>query len=287
MRIFRLGTAFACAALVFSTAGAFKLKDMTDLDAGKVLSGSKKVAEGAAGISDKDEEALGRDVAAYLCARYGVYRNAAAHRYVNLVGQAVARRSERPGIVYRFGILNTDEVNAYAAPGGYIFITKGLLRFVEDEAELAGALGHEVAHVAKRHVAKAVRKGKFLEGGIELARARKDNPAALKAASDFTIQLLFRGFDRKDEVEADREGPLYAWRAGYDPAGLERVLERMAAGKKGENAFAALDKSHPPARNRLRVVQGEISSQGWGADRPAQAERFRREMSSLPPPAAP
>ncbi len=258
--------------LAVSAAAAFDLKS---LDMDKAVSGAAKVAKGAFKMSDKDEAALGRETGSYLCARYGLLKDPALTRYVDLVGQSVARRSDRPDIAYHFGVLDTDEINAYAAPGGYIFITKGMLALLKDEAELAGALAHEVAHVAKRHVAKAIQKANLLEGGIELASAQKDNPAALRAANDFTVGLLFKGFDRKDEAESDRAAVAYAKAAGYDPAGLVRVLERMAQANPGENRFKALGKSHPPAKDRLAVARKEAGGQPGGK---TNAERFSKNV---------
>jgi beta-barrel assembly-enhancing protease len=281
MKKIRLLLGMASLTGALSLASAF---DLDNIDVNKAFSGTQKLVKGAFKMSDKDETALGHETASYLCARYGLVKNAALTRYVNLVGRTVANRSERTNIPYRFGILNTDEVNAYAAPGGYIFITKGLLQFVADEAELAGALAHEVGHVAKRHIAREIQKGNLLQGGVELASARKDAPEALKAANDFTVGLLFKGFSRTDEEESDRLGIGYASAAGYDAAGLERVLERMASGKKGENTFLAFDKSHPPAKDRLKVVQQELKRLSADAEKPRNVERFQKQTAALAQP---
>jgi beta-barrel assembly-enhancing protease len=224
---------------------------------------------------------VGKDVAAYLCARYGLLRDEAATRYLTLVGRAVARKCDRPELAWHFGLLDTEEVNAYAAPGGYVFVTRGLMRLVKDESELAGVLAHEVAHIAKRHAVKEIQKGNLLQGGIELAAARKDSPEAFKAVSDFTIQLLFKGYARQDEVEADRAAPEYAASSGYDPAGLGRVLARLSEGKKDENRFKALNKSHPPAKDRLKTVADKLSGQSWKAGLVANDARFFAETLSL------
>lgn len=255
--------------------------DLKKLDMDKVRSGAEKVAKGVTKMSDADEAALGKEVAAYLSARYGLLRNEGLTRYVGLVGKAVARRGDRPYLAYHFGVLDTEEVNAYAAPGGYVFVTKGLLRFVKDESELAGVLAHEIAHVALRHVAREIQKGNLLEGGLELATARKNSPEAFKAVNDFTIQLLFKGFSRQDEAESDRAALDYAARTGYDPAGLGRVLSRMAEGKKDENRFKALNKSHPPAQDRLRTVQEKIAGQSWKAGLVVNDARFTAETVLL------
>jgi beta-barrel assembly-enhancing protease len=254
--------------------------DWKKVDPEKALSGAGKVAKAAAGLSDADEEALGEEVAAYLCARYGLLRDSALTRYVQLTGHTVARRAGRPNVTYRFAVLDTDEVNAYAAPGGYIFVTKGLLRFIENEAELAAALAHEVAHVAHRHAAKAVRKANLLEGGVELASAAKDSPA-LKGASDFTIHLLFQGFSRKDEEEADAAGLDYALAAGYPASGLEMLLDRLAGQKTNQDRFKALGKSHPPASERVKTVRRRIAARNPDGKGPLHEARFRTATAAL------
>ncbi|HRY29006.1 MAG TPA: M48 family metalloprotease [Elusimicrobiota bacterium] len=276
-KIFFLLTASAC---LFGETFLGAL-DVDGLNLNKVFSGTKKVAQGMMKVSDKDEIALGREVASYLCARYGLVRDPALTKYVGLVGRTVAQGCDRPEIPYHFGILNTDEVNAYAGPGGYIFITKGLLRGLKDESELAGALGHEIAHVARRHVAKEIQKGNLIQGGVELASAREESPEAFKAVSDFSIKLLFKGFSRGDERESDQKALSYAATAGYTPAGFQNLLNRLAAEKSGETRLKALNKSHPPSSDRARLVQREIETEKWDLSLPANEPRFLAAVAAL------
>src|SRR5262249_13200644 len=130
----------------FSSVRAF---DLSNVDLDKVVLGGTKLAKAAEGVSDEEEIKIGRDVAANLAARYGIVEDAAKVKYVNLVGQAVVRQCYRKKIPYHFAILHTAEINALAAPGGYIFITQGLLESLKDESELAGVLAHEVTHVVQ------------------------------------------------------------------------------------------------------------------------------------------
>jgi len=259
--------------IVPAAAAAVNLKN---IDVNKAISGAKKTAKGVAGLSDKDEAALGRDVAGYLCARYGLVRDEKVARYVSLVGQSVARRGGRD-IPYYFGVLDTDEVNAYAAPGGYVFITRGLLKLLSDEAELAGALAHEVAHVAQRHAAKEIKKANLLDGGLDLASAGDARVGNLRAASDFTVGLLFKGFSRKDETAADQAAIRFAADAGYSAQGFARVLDKISAGKKDDNAFKAIGKSHPPAAQRLKSIQPLLAQALGGQE---NAARFAKAMAS-------
>ena len=145
--------------------------DFNDLDLNKVVSGSAKLAQAAIGVSDDDEAKIGREVAANLAARYGLVDDPVKVLYVNLVGRAVVKHCDRSNIPYRFGILRTAEINALAAPGGYIFITEGLLNQLKDESELAGVLAHEITHVVERHVVKAIRQSNLIGAGQDLASA--------------------------------------------------------------------------------------------------------------------
>ena len=120
-------------------------------------------------ISDEEEIILGKRVAARVIARYGIDDNAEATYYLNLVATAIAQRSDRPDIPYHIAILATDDVNAYACPGGYIFVTRGALKMVRDEAELAAVLAHEISHVTERHIVNALRNSKFMHVGTDVA----------------------------------------------------------------------------------------------------------------------
>src|SRR5437879_4651846 len=143
--------------------------DLGDLDMQKVVSGGAKLAQAVGGLSDEEEIQIGREVAANLAARYGLVEDAAKVHYVNLVGQVVVSRCDRKKIPYHFGILHTSEINAMATPGGYVFITQGLLDSLKDESELAGVLAHEVTHIARQHIVKAIREANLLEAGQDLA----------------------------------------------------------------------------------------------------------------------
>ncbi|MBI4422116.1 MAG: M48 family metalloprotease, partial [Elusimicrobia bacterium] len=217
-----------------------------------VLKAGREIHE-ALDVSPELEKAMGREAAASLAARHGFYDEEETLRYVNLVGLAVARASERSGVEYRFGILNTEDLNAYAAPGGYIFVTKGLLKVLTDEAMLAGVLAHEIQHVERRHAVNALRKGNLVRAGTRLTQDRLQSSEGLRLASEAIVDLMERGFDRSDEREADVAGVALLARAGYDPTGLPRALEEhdaLAATAHG-NAFT---RRHPSFKSRLEAI---------------------------------
>ena len=137
----------------------------------KVVSGGTKLTKAAGGLSDEEEIQLGREVAANLAARYHLVEDAAKVSLCESCGASDCKPLRSQKIPYHFGILHTAEINALAAPGGYVFITEGLLESLKDESELAGVLAHEVTHITRQHIVKAIRQANLLEGGQDLASA--------------------------------------------------------------------------------------------------------------------
>ena len=245
-----------------------------DLDMGKVVSGGSKLSKAAFGVSDEEEIKIGREVAANLAARYGLVDDAATVHYVNLVGQAVVRHCDRKKIPYHFGILRTAEINALAAPGGYIFITQGLLDSLKDESELAGVLAHEVSHVVRQHIIKAIRQANLLGAGQDLAAATGSDVSKYAQLSDFSINLLSKGLSRGDELEADKLGTILASKVGYDAKGLRRSIESIAAKQQTALFLAQFNKTHPPAADRLKIIDQAIRQNHFSDKGQKLPERF-------------
>lgn len=215
-----------------------------DLDVGRAVSAATTATK-ALTISAKEEEALGREAAANLAAKYKLASDEKLTRYVSLVGRSVARKAARKDVTWRFGVLESPHANAYAAPGGYIFVTRGLVELLGDESELAGVLAHEVQHVDRKHAVKSLRRAGLLQAGAQLS-----NRAELEALAGGLIGLLERGYGRGDELEADKEGVHCLGRAGYDATGLLRALERHDNGGKND-PFA---QRHPPFDVRVDAL---------------------------------
>ncbi len=222
---------------------------------------------------------FGRDIAARVLGRIPLYQDRTVNRYVTLVGRAVALQGNRPELDYHFAVLDDEAVNAYSAPGGYIFITRGALATLKDEAELAAVLAHEIAHVNLRHIVQRFRIRGTEDGGIgalgRLLGASGDTARiAFAQAVDQAMTLLFEtGFNQSDELEADAEATLMLAAAGYDPTALRRYLTRV-----GENPERR-GKTHPTSRARLSALDRLINGQGLaGLDFPTAAERFRTHV---------
>jgi beta-barrel assembly-enhancing protease len=240
------------------------------------LGGLGTLAGGLLPIGYEEEQSIGKAIALQVIARSGgTLAQPELVRYVNLVGQAVALTSDRPDIAYHFAVLKDDSINAFAAPAGYVFITNGLLKQIRNEAELAGVLGHEIAHVSQKHILEVIQRSKQLAGVSQagLAAANK-NPQAFKNIIDTAVKkLLDEGLDQEKEIEADALGDVFAARVGYDPTAYLDLLTRLRTLKGDDAAFF---KTHPNFSARIDAVQNKIQSEGLKPNGVLLAERFAR-----------
>lgn len=210
----------------------------------------------------KDEEiALGREITGNLLGAAPLVKDEALQKYVNSVGRWVASQSERPGLPWHFGVIESDDLNAFAAPGGYVMITKGLYRKMSNEAQLAGVLGHEIGHVVAKHQLKVLQKQQLLNFGASLLSKKlgKDNKIISKAIGS-GAEISARSLDKEAEFEADRLGLSYATRSGYEPFGLTDVLQIIGQTNKNDSSVALLFKTHPLPDERLASLGDAIGS---------------------------
>ena len=223
-----------------------------------VIHGTGSVVSSLLPIGYEEESSIGQAIALQVVARYGgTVDQPDMVRYVNLVGRSVALTSDRPDIPYRFAILEDNSINAFAAPAGYIFVTRGLLRQIQNEAELAAVLGHEIAHVSQKHILEVIQRSKRLAGVTEAGLAYATaNPAAFKNIIDGAVKkLLDEGLDQGKETEADALGEEFAARVGYDAGAYVSLLSRLRD-LKGDDR--ALFKTHPNFSARIQAVQQTI-----------------------------
>ena len=213
------------------------------------------VIEALQPIGEEEEITLGQAVAVEAFSRFGgEYPNPQWNRYINLVGKTVAEFSDRPTLDYHFAILNSQEQNAFAAPGGYIFVTVGLLKTLKNEAELAGVLAHEIAHVTHQHMLETIRRGAILGSVSEFSlTAMKQNPEMFSNVIGEMTELLFtKGLDKDKEFEADTVGVDYAYRAGYHPQGLQDYLRILQ--KEEGHAQSRFFTTHPSTALRISKI---------------------------------
>jgi predicted Zn-dependent protease len=253
-------------------------------------------------IDEPEEIELGRSVATALGSRYTLLRDDELTRYVALVGNAVALQSDRPDVRYYFGVLDTEEVNAFAAPGGYVFITRGTLRLMRDEATLAAVLGHEVGHIALRHHLATIKDQKktavakstgmrmlqigsgFMSGPASTATNIATSTGITNLIADGLVTAMLRGWSRGEEEQADGVGFKYATRAGYDAAGLRNFLKAVQDGGS-QPSVSTFFSTHPGTAERLKEQETQLTTAPAGGRR--AAPRFEESViAKLPAPAA-
>ena len=210
-------------------------------------------------MTDAEELQLGTQVSDRIRQRYGVVQSAPVHRYVTLVGTALAQSSSRPGLPWKFIVLDTDAVNAFAAPGGFIHITRGALANMKTEAELAGVLGHEITHVTEKHTIRAIQKGKLVQMGANETLA--GNNALMTKLADKAYDVVERGFGRGEELEADEKGIVLANTIGYAPQGLLDFLTMLMDRNKSGSDRNGLFASHPETKERVDKLTKQITAQ--------------------------
>jgi beta-barrel assembly-enhancing protease len=212
---------------------------------GKGLSVAKKANDAV--YTEAEKQQLGAEVSARIRKKFGVVQDPAVHRYVTLVGGVLARVSKKPDYPWRFIVLDTDAVNAFAAPGGYVHITKGCLALIANESELAGVLGHELIHVVQDHTVKALSKAGF----VDTAASASGKGEITGALVDQVTSIALQGFGRGEELESDHEGLGLAAKAGYQADGLRTFLQRLTDRNKNSSEKRGLFASHPAMQERL------------------------------------
>ena len=241
----------------------------------------KKGTEAFQDVSEPHEIEIGQGVAAALLGAAPLVADEDVQRYVNQVGLWLAMQTERPSLPWRFGVIESDSYNAFATPGGNIFITKGLFLMMRTESELAGVLGHEIAHVLQRHHLEAIKGQARRELAVDALAAlgeqrnlSQGNKKLLKTLVNSGVALYAKGLDRGDELEADHLGVVIATRAGYEPFGLPGLLLALDGLGDDNSRLGLLNSTHPTFRDRLETLDERMGShldayaeQVLGADR--------------------
>jgi predicted Zn-dependent protease len=232
---------------------------------------AKKLSE--INISEKDERAIGDAVSAKLIDRFGIYQDPAVTKYVTLVGTVLAQASSRPNLDWKFIVVDSEGVNAYAAPGGVVHITKGALGLIKSESELAAVLAHELAHVTEKHTIKAIQKSKTIDVGTDVAGSEGGLAGGLMdRLADASYTMVFENkFDRDDETEADKVGAALANAVGYAPNGLIEFLNHLAARNKGAAQPNGLFASHPQLEDRIKRITKAIKDNKLSATATVQS----------------
>jgi predicted Zn-dependent protease len=293
LAVFLLGFVLGSCAVVQESIESVSGIELSSSDKAAIARTAEALRNSFSEITEEEEYYIGRAVSALILSRYPVYQNERLTAYVNRVGNAVAAYSLRPEIFagYHYLILDSDEVNALAAPGGFIFITKGLLQRCSDEEMLGSILAHEVGHVAAKHGLQSIKKSRLVDAFKVMGQeaSRKYAPQELEKLTalfegvlgDIAEKLIERGYDRKYEYEADRLGANIAADTGYDPEGLLGFLRTMVD-ETGKAADKGWFKTHPSAQDRINQVQKVMGSMKSKPVRIAvRTKRFTTSMKSL------
>lgn len=230
-------------------------------------------------ITDAEERQIGEQVSLKLRTRFGVYQNEPVTKYVSLLGGALAQVSSRPTLDWKFIVLDTDGVNAYAAPGGFIHVTRGLLGLVKNEAELAGVMGHEITHVTAKHTINAIKQDKRISLGADAAGSGSLKADIIARLVEGAFGDIFDGkFSRGDENESDKTGVQLANKLGYAPSGLADALKKVAernASRTEPNGFFV---SHPAIKDRISNIEKQIKDEKLAGKATVEA-RYKQHIT--------
>lgn len=255
---------------------------------GSAIGGASMLADAAKSITPSEEHYIGRAVCAIVLSRHSIYNNPALTKYINEVGLSLAYVSDRPETYggYHFAVLNNNEPNAYACPGGVVLVNKGLLKKIKNEDQLAAVLGHEVAHIAHRDGINTIKKSRWTKLGFyaagEVGKQYSSGDLGTLVdtfqgvVTDVAKKVIDSGYSKGDEKRADINGMLYAWKAGYNPEAMVNFLKEEGSHHTGPFS------SHPKASKRVKTCEKELKELGGPTDMPKIREnRYRRMTASI------
>lgn len=256
-----------------------------------IVKSGKAVAKSFQDITPEQEYYIGRTVGATILNTYKPYNNAKVNNYINLLGQTLARASEKPETFggYHFLVLDSDEINAFAAPGGLIFITRGLLKCCKTEDAVAAVLAHEIGHVQEQHGLQSIKKSRITSaittigaegakqlGGAEIASLTQVFEDSI---NDITQTMVTNGYSRKFEKQADQAAVYILKNVGYNPNSLIEMLEVMQQNLKPEGTDFA--KTHPSPEKRIAEIKGDVGEYTKTAKHKARDSRFKTALGNI------
>ena len=250
----------------------------------KILSGATQLFSSTKEIDYATERNIGESLALEGLQRFGnPLNNESLQKYVNLVGTAVAVNSNRATIPYQFAVVDSPVMNAFAVPGGVVFVSRALVSILDSEAELAAVLAHEVGHVAAKHALKSTRRAQFFQGVGTITSASVGGDKGKQFASaigDMQAVLFDKGLDKEMEFEADLAAMETTYRTGYDPSAIIRVLEKMqkleASSKDKKGSWFS---THPPLAERISRLQAQLRKYPDHATLASVRERFAKHVN--------
>ena len=287
--------AIGCASIANLTEKGAQLAAKTGVisaqHADSLAKSSKAIAKAAEDITPEQEYYIGRSVGALILKSYKAYDNKQLNQYLNTMGQALAAASDKPETYggYHFLVLDTDEINGFAAPGGLIFVSRGLLRCCKSEDDLAAILAHEIGHVQHGHGLNAIDKSRLTSAlttlGAEAAKSfGPEQVGELTTAfegslKDIMSTMVTSGYARKYETQADATAVTLLKRIGYDPNGLKRVLKTISAHQKPDDKGFA--KTHPDPNVRIKDIEPLLQDHKASPAPAARTKRFKKALTNV------
>jgi predicted Zn-dependent protease len=253
---------FAVVALIITLATAGLAGDKKKKNSDVENIGVRDINKGSINFISLDKEiALGRELAKQVEKESKLLDDPVINEYVNRVGQNIVRNSDSK-VPFTIKVIDSDEVNAFALPGGFFFVNSGLIAAADDEAELAGVMAHEIAHVAARHGTEQASKGQLFQfASIPLIFVTGGIGYGIQQAANLLVPLTFLKFSRGMEEEADYLGVQYLYKTGYDPSAMVRFFEKLQAKEKAKpGSVSKLFSTHPPTGDRIRKVGDAITT---------------------------
>lgn len=247
-------------ALLITGAAQAQLGGLLDrVKPGQIKKGAQVLTSATREITEDEEADIGRVVAARVLATYPLAKSEKLQKYVTLVGNTVAAYSARPTLEWHFAVIESDVVNAFSCPGGFIFVTTGALEQLKSEAELAALLGHEIAHATQKHILKEIRRANTISAGMDLAKTTSsgsylNNDLGEKISNLAYEKLFTTGLSRRDEQEADKIGVELATAAGYRATEFLGFLETLKA-LEGKSEMKVLTATHPRPADRISYLK--------------------------------
>jgi len=230
-------------------------------------------------LSEDDEIAMGREADGQVTEAYGLYDSDELQELVRGIGETLAATSERSQLPWSFKVVDDPIVNAFALPGGFIFITRGILASLNSEAELAGVLGHEIGHVTARHSANQLSRQQLQQIGLGVGAAVSDDIASAAGVLSAGLQVLNLRYGRGDETQSDELGVRYMSRGGYDPNALIGVFQTLALSSGGEGRLPEWRSTHPNPENRETRIRELVAASGQ--DYSGRVSRRNEYLESL------
>ena len=230
------------------------LKDNVQKKIGENPGAAANVVSGLVGTSQEEEISIGKQIAGNLLGASPLVKDKALQKYINNVGRWVASQSERPDLPWHFGVIESNDINAFAAPGGYVFVTRGLYQQLQNEAALAGVLAHEIGHVIRKHHLKILQDSSLLALGGEALSRQAGKNEKLQQLIGSGAEVMARSLDKNAEFEADSIAVVLSARAGYDPYSFPEVLQNIGHIAKDDSSVELLFKTHPHPDERLEKL---------------------------------